>query len=124
MLMRTLVPTELARGQTVIVYARWLLVLVGLLVAVWNPDPLPQLRIQIGVILLVAIANFVMHAQLLRRRPTIEAVAYAASIGDLLCGSLLVLSQGGFSSNLFVFYLPAVLAIAVAFPTLMAAVLS
>jgi hypothetical protein len=124
MLMRTLLPTELARGQTVIVYARWLLVLVGLLVAVWNPDSLPQLRIQVGVVLLVAIANFVMHAQILRRRPTIQAVAYAASLGDLLVISLLVASQGGFGSNTFVFYFPAVLAIAVAFPTPQAAGLS
>jgi hypothetical protein len=121
---RSVLPTELAHGQFVIVIARWLLVFVGLLVALWNPDPLPQLRIQIGVVLLVAIANFVMHAQLLRRRPTIEAVATAASIGDLLVISVLVLSQGGFGSNVFVFYFPAVLAIAVAFPTRQAAMLS
>jgi hypothetical protein len=123
-MMRTVLPTELARGQTVIVIARWLLVLVGLMVALWSPDPLPQLRVQIGVILVVAIANFVMHAQLLRRRPTIEIVAYGASLGDLLVISLLVASQGGFSSNLFVFYFPAVLAIAVAFPTRQAVGLS
>ena len=116
-MMHRVLSTELARGQTVIVYARWLLVLVGLLVAVWNPDSLPQLRIQVGVVLTVAIANFVMHAQILRRRPTLEAVAYGASLGDLLVISLLVASQGGFGSNTFVFYFPAVLAIAVAFPT-------
>lgn len=115
--MRNALNAELATGQMVIVVARWLLVLVGLLVAVWNPDPLPQLRVQIGVILLVAIANFVMHAQLLRKRQTLEFVAYAASVGDLLVISLLVASQGGFASNVFVFYFPAILAISVAFPT-------
>ena len=62
----------------------FLLVLLGLMIAIWNPDPLPILRVEIGVVLLVAIANFVMHAQLLRRRPQIEAVAYGASLGDLL----------------------------------------
>ena len=56
-MMHRVLSTELARGQTVIVYARWLLVLVGLLVAVWNPDSLPQLRIQVGVVLTVAIAG-------------------------------------------------------------------
>src|SRR5207244_6473385 len=114
---RNVDPLELARGQTVIVYARWLLVLAGLLVTVWNPDGLGQLRLQIGVILTVAIANFVMHAQLLRKRPTVHAVAFAASVGDLLMISMLVLSQGGFASTTFVFFFPAVLAIAVAFPT-------
>src|SRR5205085_6068428 len=116
-MMRSVLPTEMARGQTVIVVARWLLVLVGLLVAVWSPESLPQLRIQVAVVLLVAIANFVMHAQLLRRRPTIQGIAYGASLGDLLVISLLIAVQGGFKSNLFVFYFPAVLAIAVAFPT-------
>lgn len=120
----TIDATEMRRGQTVIVYARWLLVLVGLLVTVWNPDALPQLRLQIGVVLTVAVANFVMHAQLLRHRPTMHAVALGASLGDLLVISLLVASQGGFNSNTFVFFFPAVLAIAVAFPTREAALLS
>jgi hypothetical protein len=123
-MMRSVLSSELSSGQTVIVFARWLLVLVGLMVTVWNPDPLPQLRVQIAAILLVAIANFVMHAQLLRRRSTLQAVAYAASMGDLLVISFLVASQGGFSSNVFVFYFPAVLAISVAFPTPLAAGLS
>jgi len=121
--MRNRLSVEMATGQMVIAIARWLLVLVGLLVAVWNPDPLPQLRIQVAVILLVAIANFVMHAQLLRQRSTLEPVAYAASIGDLLVISLLVASQGGFASNIFVFYFPAILAISVAFETKRAAAL-
>ncbi len=119
----TLTP-ELAYGQTVIVSARWLLVLAGLLVTIWNPDTLGQLRLQIGVVLAVAIANFAMHAQLLRRRPQLRAIAFAASIGDLLMISLLVASQGGFASNTYVFFFPAVLAIAVAFPTTEALLLS
>jgi hypothetical protein len=121
--MRKAISAEMALGQMVIVVARWLLVLVGLLVAVWNPDPLPQLRVQIGVILFVAIANFVMQAQLLRKRQTLDVVAYAASIADLLVISLLVASQGGFASNVFVFYFPAMLAISVAFPTRQSAAL-
>src|SRR5579859_4586781 len=117
MRIRRLVSPELASGQMIIVVARWLLVLTGLLVTLWNPDPLPRLRVEIGVILLVAIANFVMHAQLLRRRQTLELVAAAASFGDLLVISSLIGLQGGFNSNVFVFYFPALLAIAVAFPT-------
>jgi hypothetical protein len=121
---RNVNPVELARGQTVIVYARWLLVLAGLLVTVWNPDGLGQLRLQIGVVLAVAIGNFVMHAQLLRKRPTFQSVAFMASVGDLAMIALLVLSQGGVGSTTFVFFFPAVLAIAVAFPTEEAVLLS
>jgi hypothetical protein len=123
-MMRSVIPSELASGQLVIVVARWVLVLVGLLIALWHPDPLPELRVEIGVILLVAIANFVMHAQLLRRKPPLEAVAYGTSLGDLLVISLLVTAQGGFAATTFVFFFPAVLAIAVAFPTARAAALS
>jgi hypothetical protein len=121
---RNVNPVELARGQTVIVYARWLLVLAGLLVTVWNPDGLGQLRLQIGVVLAVAIGNFVMHAQLLRKRQTFQSVAFMASVGDLAMIALLVLSQGGFGSTTFVFFFPAVLAIALAFPTEEAVLLS
>lgn len=64
-----------------------------------------------------------MQAQLLRKRQTLDVVAYAASIADLLVISLLVASQGGFASNVFVFYFPAMLAISVAFPTRQSAVL-
>lgn len=122
--MRNVLSNELWAGQRIVVIARWLLVLVGLLVVVWNSDPLPQLRVEIAVILLVAIANFVMHAQLLRHRRTMQAVAYAASLGDLLVITLLIATQGGFTSNIFVFYFPAILAISVAFPTTSAAALA
>jgi hypothetical protein len=123
-MMRSVLPGELRGGQTVVVLARWLLVLVGLLVALWHPDALPQLRIEVGVILVVAIANFAMHAQILRRRPTLQLVAYAASLTDRVVITILVATQGGFASNTFVFYIPAVLAIALAFPTRKAAALS
>jgi len=123
-MMRNVLSSELATGQMVIVVARWLLVLVGLVVTVWNPDPLPQLRLQIAVILTVAVANFMMHAQLLRKRPTLEVVACGASIGDLAVITMLIASQGGFGSNVFVFYFPAILAIAVSFPTVTALLLS
>jgi hypothetical protein len=115
---------DLAHGQVVIVFARWLLVGAGLLVAIWNPGPLPELRLQIGVVLGVAVANFYLHAQLLRRRPALDAVAQTASVGDILVVSLLVASQGWFDSDLYVFFFPALLAISVAFPTREAAVLA
>lgn len=117
MIGRNLLSKDFIYGQVVIVFARWLLVLAGLLVALWNPGPLSELRVQIAVVLGVAVANFYLHAQLLRRRPTLNIVAQAASIGDILVITLLVASQGGFPSDLYIFYFPALLAISVAFPT-------
>ena len=108
---------DLAYGQHVVIAARWILVAAGLLLALWNPADLADLRIQIMVILGLAVANFYLHAQLLMRKPVITPIAYAASATDLVAISLIVLAGEGFGSHLFVFYLPAILAISVAFNT-------
>ena len=107
--------TDLSHGQVVIVTARWILVGAGLALALWNPESIGSLRIQMLVLLLIAVGNFFLHAQLLRRKFAVDAVAYAASAADLVVITLLVASQRGFDSNLFVFYFPAVLALSVAF---------
>lgn len=107
--------SDLSHGQVVIVAARWILVGAGLVLALWNPEAIGALRIQVLVLLLIAVGNFFLHAQLLRRKFAVDAVAYAASAADLAVITLLVASQSGFESNLFVFYFPAVLAYSVAF---------
>lgn len=110
---------DLAAGQIVIVSARWILVTAGLIFALWNPGPLNELRIEIVVILVLAVANFYLHAQLLIRRPTVDNIAYLASAGDIAVITLLIVSQGGFKSDLYIFYFPALLALSVAFPRFM-----
>ena len=106
----------LSEGQIVCVAARWVLVGSGLLLAIWNPAEIGRLRVQVLVLLVIAVANFYLHAQLLRKRPSFAPVACAASVADLIVVTTLVLTQGGFESNLWVFYIPAVLALSVAFP--------
>lgn len=106
---------ELAEGQIVIVAARWILVGAGLVLALWNPASIGPLRLQVLVLLLIAVGNFFLHAQLLKRRGTVDGIAYGASAADLAVITLLVASQGAYDSNLFAFYFPAVLALSVAF---------
>lgn len=110
---------DLAHGQIVIVTARWLLVLAGLLLTLWNPGEIGELRVQILVILLLAIANFYLQAQLLMRRPVVDQVVYAASAADLTVITVLIMTGGGYESGLYIFYFPAILAFSVAFPTAM-----
>ena len=107
---------DLAHGQIVSVAARWILVGAGLLLALWSPASLGPLRLQVLVLLLIAVANFYLHAQILRKRIAFAGIAYLASAADLAVITTLVLTQGGFDSNLWVFYFPAVLALSVAFP--------
>ena len=110
-------PEVSAAGQLVIVTARWVLVLAGLLLALWNPGPIGQIRLHVLMLLILAVGNFYLHAQLLMRRPAISAVAYVASAIDIAVITLLIATQGGFASSLYVFYFPALLALSIAFPT-------
>jgi hypothetical protein len=107
---------DLALGQGVIIAARWLLVASGLVLAVIAPPSAGTLRTQVVLILGLAVSNFALQAQVLRRRRTLAVVAYAASAADIAIITALVVADGGFASGLYVFYFPAVLALSVAFP--------
>ena len=69
------------------------------------------------VILGLAVANFALQMQILTRGPLMERVVYAASVADLAAISLLLVVSGGFPAIPYVFYLPALMAIAVTFRT-------
>lgn len=107
---------DLRYGQQVIVAARWVLVLAGLMLAIWNPSELGELRFQFLFILLLAGANFYLHAMLLMGRSFNALVVYGASAADLLVITSMVVLGEGFDSNTFVFYYPAILVFSVAFP--------
>ncbi len=106
---------DLMRGQSVLVVARWMLVVSGLLLALLNPLVLGELKIQVGLILVLAVANFFLHVQLVRNRTSLPWVAYLASAVDVLAITLIVVTSGGGASSLYVFYFPALFAISVAF---------
>jgi hypothetical protein len=107
---------ELGDGELVVIAARWILVASGILLAVWNPAPIGELRIQIVLLLGIAVANFFLHANVLRRKETLLSVAYASSAVDLLVISILVGVDDGFTSGLYVFYFPAIAALSLALP--------
>ena len=112
---------DLTHGQRVIVTARWILVLSALLLTLWNPGEIRELRVQIAFILILAVGNFYLHAQLLRGRRIWGELVVAASLVDVTVISVMIAisSTGTFDSNVFAFYFPAILAFAVAFPTVL-----
>jgi hypothetical protein len=107
---------DLAYGQPVIVAVRWLMIISGLILAIWNVNNLQELRLSIIVIFLLAITNFYLQAQLLVKKPVIKPVVYASSAADLILITFLVAMQGGYNSSIYVYYLPAIAAFSVAFP--------
>ncbi len=108
---------DLAAGQVVIVAARWVLIGAGLVFALWHPSPLNELRVQLLVLFLLGMLNFYLQAQAMTRRKTLSEVIYAASAADIAVISLLIYAGNGLSSQLFIFYFPALLALSVAFAT-------
>jgi hypothetical protein len=120
----TAVADDLAHGQNVIVTFRWIMVTAGFVFALWHPAPVSALRVQILVILALAVANFFLHTQILQRRVALQPVVFAASAADLALITVLVVSGGGFRSELFIFYYPAVLVFSVAFPPVVTAMFS
>ncbi|HEX2646394.1 MAG TPA: hypothetical protein VHO95_04140 [Candidatus Dormibacteraeota bacterium] len=112
---------DIAYGQTVLVWARWILIGTGLLLSFWGPKDLFTLQVQLAAIIALAFGNFYLHVQLLRGHPALDTVVYGASLGDICVVTALVLVQGGYTSPVFIFYFAAVVGISVAFPTLVTA---
>ena len=119
------VSEDLSAGQIVIITARWVLILAGLIFALAPPFPnnLVQLEVNVVVIIVLAMANFFLHMQVLGKRPTLDTLVYASAAVDIAVISVIILTQvalqgaaAGFTSTIYVFYFPALLAISVAFP--------
>src|SRR5215472_4460696 len=99
---------DIAYGQTVLVWARWILIGTGLLLSFWGPKDLFMLQVQLAAIIALAFGNFYLHVQLLRGHPALDTVVYGASLGDISVVTALVLVQGGYPSPVFIFYFAAV----------------
>ena len=108
-----------AEGQLVIITARWILIVGALALTLWNPGGVTDLwkvQAQAGLLLIYAVVNFFLHAQYLRQGGGLSSVAYLTSAIDLTLISFVVLIQGQVDSAVFVFYMPALFALSVAFP--------
>ncbi|HET9780820.1 MAG TPA: hypothetical protein VFR33_03490 [Candidatus Dormibacteraeota bacterium] len=112
---------DLAYGQTVLVWGRWILIGTGLLLSFWSPKDLMTLQVQLAAIIALAFGNFYLHVQLLRGHPALDNVVYAASLADITVVTALVVVQNGYPSPVFIFYFAAIVGISVAFPTWMTA---
>jgi hypothetical protein len=109
-----------ADSQMVIIIARWVLVLSGLFLTLCDTQSVSMdtIRFEIMVILLLAVSNFYLVAQVLTKRPTLGAVLYGLGIADIAVITLIIIAQKGFESNVYTFYFPAMLAFSVVFPTI------
>ena len=101
-------------GSSVLVLASLFLIL-----ADTKSVSLNIMKFEIAVILALAVSNFFLMSQMLTKRKMLDAVMYVMSAADLAVISLIIVAQGGFESNVYTFYFPAMLAFSVAMPTFM-----
>jgi hypothetical protein len=109
----------LPESQMVIIIARWVLVLSGLFLVLCDTQSVSMntIRFEIIVILLLAVSNFYLVAQVLTKKPAMNAVLYGMGILDIAVITFIIVAQKGFDSNAYTFYFPAMLAFSVVFPT-------
>lgn len=111
---------DLIYGQGVIINARWIMVGAGLLLVFWRSllgsASLGEVRISLLLLIGLAVMNFFLYTEVFRKRRSLASVVYLASVVDLAVISCIVVAQGGFTAESFVFYFPAMMALSVAFP--------
>ncbi len=116
-------PNPLVEGQMVIIIARFILIVATLILIMVDAkftktvSPIVT-RVEIMTVLLLAVSNFYLVSQVLTKRKTHDIVLYGMSMADLMVITLAVMMQGGFASGTYIFYFPAMLMFALAFPAL------
>lgn len=107
--------SDTTHGQIMLVAARWVLIVVGTILTLQNPNSLIDLQVSIVGLLAIAGLNFLLHTNLIMKRPASEPTLYLASCGDIVLISAIVAISGGFDSYAFVFYYPAIIAYSLVF---------
>ena len=114
----------LVEGQMVIIVARFVLIVACLVLILADARSgnaavnFTVTRFEIMVVLLLAVSNFFLVSQVLTKRKTQSMILYGMSLADLAVISVVIIAQGGFRSDTYIFYFPAMLAFALAFPML------
>ena len=107
---------EERRGEIVLLAARWVLIVVGIVLTLDAPASLIQLQFGVGVLIAIAAVNFVLHTNLVTNQAASKTVLCWSSAGDVVAITSIIAMTGGFSSYVFVFFYPAILAYSVALP--------
>ena len=107
---------DIAEGQIVIITARWILILAGWVLALWEPEQTSAWELRLAIVLLMGYStlNFFLTIQWVTRAKILAGTALATSMADLALITALAAVLG--AGNVYVFYLPALLALSVTFP--------
>jgi hypothetical protein len=110
---------DLFFGQIVIIWARWFLVLTGIILFFLTTTEETELARAVLPIVSLMAMNFFLHGRYLMERPANRALILIASLLDLTIITYTILfwpGQSGLQSLFFVFYYPVVFSFAFVFP--------
>jgi hypothetical protein len=109
---------ELRHGLIVVIAARWVLLLSAWVLTLWEPEEPSAWQLRLAIVLLMSysVANFFLTVQWVKGAAILPQLVYATSFADLTLITTLIVALSSYSSNLYVFYFPAILALAVTFP--------
>jgi hypothetical protein len=105
-------------GQTVILWARWSVIVAGIVLVLWTSTTISHLTQTVPFFLALMAMNFFLHGRYVMGSPLNRAMVAAASVIDLvLITAIVVLWPGsqGLHNQFFVLYFPVVFAFALVF---------
>ncbi len=107
---------DIAEGQIVVITARWILILAGWVLALWEPEQTSAWELRAAIVMLMTYStlNFFLTIQWVNRGTILAETALLTSMADL--GLITALAAVLGADNVYVFYLPALLALSVTFP--------
>ena len=105
-------------GQTVIMWARWSVIVAGIVLVLWTSTNVGLLTQTMPFFLVLMAVNFFLHVRYVMGSPLNRTVVTAASVVDLLLITAIVIlwpGAHGLNNPFFVLYFPVVFAFALVF---------
>ena len=105
-------------GQTVIMWARWSVIVAGIVLVLWTSTNVGLLTQTMPFFLVLMAVNFFLHGRYVMGSPLNRTVVTAASVVDLLLITAIVIlwpGAHGLNNPFFVLYFPVVFAFALVF---------
>jgi hypothetical protein len=115
--MSSIANDDIKAGLPVIIYARWVLVIAGFALTLWNSSDFIEAQVSILILLGLAVGNFFLQVEVNRKRAIPAWIVYGASLIDIAAISGVLALSNVFPSSTYVFFMPALLAISVTFST-------
>lgn len=109
---------DLFFGQTVLLWARWSVIVAGIVLVLWTSNSIAYLTATVPFFLALMAVNFFLHGRYVTGNPLNRTVVMVASAIDLILITAIVTfwpGQHGLHNQFFVLYLPVVFAFALVF---------